>query len=442
VGPPIRFHCEAARVRRGGFAAMSLLPPSLFRALRHRNFRLFMLGQLVSVSGTEMQNIAAGWLAYRLTRSAFLLGLIAFSGRILVLFLAPIAGVVADRINKHRLVLATQALLMAQAALLAWMTLSGRIEPWHLVVFAAASGAVNAFDTPARQSFLIDLVGRADLGNAIALNSSMFNLARFIGPGLAGVIVASLGEGIAFLLNALSFVAVIGGLVRMRLACSASSAADATPWASLREGIGFVRRTPPIRDALFLLGVMSFAGIPYLVLMPIVSGEVLGAGAEGLGTLMAAAGLGALAGALGLAARVGLRGLGRLLVVAVFTLGVALILLGSSRSYPLSLLVMPLTGWGMMVTMAGTNTLVQSLVPDALRGRVMSLYTVTFLGVSPFGSLALGWLASHLGTPLTIALGGIVCVIAALVFLRRLPRIRAEIRQVRQSDPAVPEAVV
>ncbi|MBI1851832.1 MAG: MFS transporter [Planctomycetes bacterium] len=387
-----------------------------------------MIGQVVSVAGSEVQALGASWLAYRLTQSPIMLGLIGFAARIPVLFLAPVAGVVADRANKHRLVILTQTLLMLQATALAWMTMAGHIQAWHLVGFSLAAGAMNAVDIPARQSFLVEMVGKSDLGNAIALNSSAFNLARIGGPAVAGIVIAWAGEGWCFLLNAASFLAVIAGLFLMRIERRAAARAWSSPWSDLRDGLAYVARMAPMRDALLHLGVLSFAGIPFLTFMPIVAAEILGVKAGGLGALVGAAGVGALIGALGLAARVSLHGLGRTLAVASAIFGSALVALAASRSFALSLVVMAFAGWGMMVVMAGTNTLLQALVPDSLRGRVMSIYTVTFLGLAPFGSLLMGWLARHVGVPITFALGGGVCAVASLVFARRLPVLRDEIR--------------
>ncbi len=388
-----------------------------------------MAGQLVSVAGSWMQNVGESWLAYRLTHSAFLLGLFAFAGRIPVLFLGPVAGVVADRMNRHRLVCATQALLMAQAFLLAWMTLSGRIQAWQLVVFNATVGSLNAFDTPARQSFLAELVGRADLGNAIALNSSVFNFARFLGPALAGLVIASVGEGMCFLLNGVSFLAVLGSLYAMRIERRPAPPKGGSSLAYLRAGFAYVARTSAAREALLLLGTLSLAGMPALTFLPIFSGEILHLGAGGFGALMAAAGCGALVAALGLAARGGIRGLGRMLVAASAVFGVALVNCAVSKWAPLSMLLMLLVGWGMMSATAGTNTLLQWMVPDALRGRIMSLFTVTFLGLSPIGSLLMGLLAAHTGAPLAVALGGSICIVASVLFARRLPVLRKQIRE-------------
>jgi predicted MFS family arabinose efflux permease len=405
-----------------------LFSPSIFRALRHRNFRLFVAGQIVSVAGSEMQAVGASWLAYRLTQSPFWLGLVGFAARIPVLFLAPVAGVVADRLNRHRFVIVMQVLLMLQATALAWMTMSGKIAAWHLVLLSFAAGFMNAFDVPARQSFLVEMVGLADLGNAIALNSSVFNLARVVGPALAGAVIAWRGEGWCFLVNAASYLAVIAGLFLMRLDGRRAERSRRSPWSDLVEGCSYVARSTPMRDGLLHLAVLSVAGIPFITLMPILAAEVLGVRAGGMGTLLAAGGAGALVAALGLASLTGIRGLGRMLAFGSTAFGVALVGLASSRSWALSLLVMPIAGWGMMVVMAGTNTLLQSLAPEALRGRVISLYTVTLLGLSPCGSLMMGSIASRIGVPATLALGGGACIAASIAFSRRLPALRATLR--------------
>lgn len=400
------------------------------RALRHRNFRLFLGGQIVSLTGTWMQQVALGWLVYRLTRSPFLLGLVGFAGQIPSLFLAPVAGVWADRWSRHRMVIATQALAMLQALLLAALVLGGVVRIWHVLVLSVFAGLINAVDVPARQSLLVQLVGgREDLANAIALNSSTFNAARLVGPTVAGVLIARLGEGQVFLANALSFVAVIAALLAMHLPnAGGPSAASGNVWPRLLEGLRYVAGFAPIRSILLLVAVVSVAGVPYTVLMPVFAREVLHGDAHTLGFLLGAVGVGALGGALFLAARPSVRGLGRLIAGASATFGAALVGFSLSRHLALSLLLLCACGFGMMVQMAASNTILQTLVDDDKRGRVMSFYTAAFMGTLPLGSLLAGSLATHIGAPATVRLGGVLCLAAAGVFALGLRALRAQMR--------------
>jgi MFS family permease len=399
------------------------------RALRHRNFQLFFAGQLISLIGTWMQTVAQAWLVYRMTGSAFLLGAVGFSSQIPVFIMAPIGGIVADRFNRRRVVIATQNAAMVLAGILAALTLSGRIRVWEIMVLAAGLGVVNAFDIPARQAFLMDMVGREDLMNAIALNSSMFNGARIIGPAIAGILVASIGEGWCFFLNAVSYIAVIIGLLLMRILHPAKLAGQGSPLENIIEGFSFARNTRPIRDILLLLGLMSIVGMPYAVLMPLFADQILHGGARGLGILMGATGVGALLGAASLAARAGIRGLGKLIAICAGGFGVSLILFSFSHIFWLSTVFLLPVGFFMMVQMASSNTLIQAMTPDHLRGRVMSLYSMMFLGLAPFGSFFAGAMASHIGAPWTVAMGGVACIAAASVFGVHLPAIRQEARE-------------
>lgn len=412
--------------------------PQVLRALRHRNYRLFFLGQLVSLIGTWMQAVAQSWLVYRLTGSTLLLGTVGFTAQIPIFLLAPFGGALADRFSRHRVIVATQVASMLLALTLAGLTLAGRIEVWHLLVLSAALGVVNAFDVPARQAFVVELVGREDLPNAIALNSSMFNGARIVGPAVAGVLVAAVGEGWCFLLNGVSYVAVLGGLLRMRLAPKRASApASASALARMAEGFQFVARTPPVRALLLLLGAVSLMGMPYAVLMPVFAEDILRGGSRGLGLLMGATGVGALLGALTLAARRGLRGLGRWVAFGCAGFGAGLILFSLSRAFWLSLLLLVPVGFAMIVQMASSNTLIQSMVPDALRGRVMAVYSMMFMGMAPFGALLAGVVAEPLGAPRTVALGGLVCIAGAAVFYARLPKLRVQARRLIVAQQAV-----
>jgi MFS family permease len=411
------------------------------RALRHRNFRLFLGGQIVSLVGTWMQQVALGWLVYRLTRSAFLLGLVGFAGQIPSLFVAPLAGVWADRWNRHRMIVATQALSMVQALVLAGLVLTGTVRIAHVLVLSLFLGVVNAFDVPARQSFLVEMVkGREDLANAIALNSSTFNLARLVGPSIAGAIIAAAGEGVVFLLNGVSYLAVIAALLAMRLPPRAPAAGPAPPvWHNLREGVAYVTRFAPIRSILLLLALVSLAGAPYSVLLPVFAADVLHGDAHTLGFLVGAIGVGALCGALLLASRRTVRGLGRVIVWAVSLFGVTLALFSLSRHLWLSLLLVFLSGFGLMVHMAASNTIVQTIVDDDKRGRAMSFYAASFQGTMPLGSLVAGSLAGLLGAPRTVALGGAACLLGALAFARALPGIRAQVRPIYVRLGVIPE---
>jgi MFS family permease len=399
------------------------------RALRHRNFQLFFAGQIISLVGTWMQTVAQSWLVYRMTGSALLLGIVGFASQIPVFIMAPIGGIVADRNNRQRVVIGTQTASMILAFILAFLTLTRRVQVWQIMVLAAGLGVVNAFDIPARQAFLIDMVGREDLLNAIALNSSMFNGARIIGPAIAGILVASIGEGWCFFANAVSYIAVIVGLALMRIKHPAKLATEASPLEHIIEGFAFARNTGPIRAILLLLGLISFVGMPYAVLMPVFADQILHGGARGLGILMGATGVGALLGAASLAARVGVKGLGRLIAMCAAGFGVSLILFASSKIFWLSTVLLLPVGFSMMVQMASSNTLIQAMTPDRLRGRIMSVYSMMFMGLAPFGALSAGAVAHRIGAPWTVVLGGVACIAGAILYGTHLPHIRAEARE-------------
>ena len=398
------------------------------RALRHRNFQLFFSGQLISLIGTWMQNVAQSWLVYRLTGSSLLLGSVGFASQIPVFLLAPVGGTVADRYSRHRIVIATQVASMTLAFILAGLTLAHKVQVWHIFVLAASLGVVNAFDIPARQSFIVEMVGREDLINAIALNSSMFNGARIIGPAIAGIMVATVGEGWCFFANGASYIAVIVVLLLMHVQFQRRDH-TVSPFEHMKEGFRFVRNTTPIRDLLLLLGLISLVGMPYAVLMPIFADQILHVGARGLGILMGATGVGALIGALLLATRSGVSGLGRWIVVSTASFGVSLILFSWSRIFWLSVIFLVPVGMSMMVQMASSNTLIQSMVPDRLRGRVMAVYSMMFMGMAPFGALFAGALAQPLGAPFTTTMGAIACLGGSAIFGMRLPTLRVEARQ-------------
>ncbi len=405
--------------------------PGAVRALRHRNFRLFYAGQSLSLVGTWMQRVAVGWLVYRITDSPLLLGVVSFAGQIPSFLLAPVAGALADRGDRRRMLVATQALAMAQALILAALVLGERVEVWQVVALSAVLGVVNGFDMPIRQSFMIEMLDdRTDLSNAIALNSTMVNGARMLGPVIAGLLVAAVGEGVCFLANGVSYLAVIGSLLAMRVAPRPARGASSPMWQGIAEAYRYVRDFEPMRALLLLVGLFSLAGMPYAVLMPVVARDILGGGPATLGFLMGAAGLGAFLGAVTLASRRSLAGLGRGLAVASLGFSAALIALGWSRGLALSLPLMALVGLGQMVVFAGSNTLLQSLVEDDKRGRVMSFYTMAFMGCGPLGYLASGWLAGRLGTPWTLTVCGLVFAVGAVAFGRRLPVLQAKARPV------------
>jgi len=405
--------------------------PRLTRALASRNYRLFFSGQSVSLVGTWITRVATSWLVYRLTGSVLLLGVVGFAGQIPTLVLAPFAGVLVDRWDRHRILVVTQALSLAQSAALAVLTLSGVITVPHVLLLQLAQGVINAFDTPARQAFVSEMVeDRADLPNAIALNSSMVNGSRIIGPSIGGLVIGAVGEGWCFALDALSYVAVIASLLAMRLAPRSRPRRDTRLREELAAGFHYVTRFVPVRSALVLLSLVSVAGMPYTVLMPAISTNVLHGGPHTLGFLMTASGAGALVGALYLASRRSVLGLGRAMAVASTTFGVALAAFSLSRSLWLSLLLLPLVGAGMMITMAATNTIIQTVVSEELRGRVMAFYTMAFLGTAPIGSLIAGFVADRLGPQRTIMLGGLSCIAAGVWFSLRLPRLRELVRPI------------
>jgi MFS family permease len=415
----------------------------MLRALRHRNYRLFFTGQTVSLIGTWMTRIATSWLIYRLTHSALLLGLVGFAGQIPSFLLAPFAGVLVDRWNRHRLLVVTQVLAMIQSAALAVLALTGVINIWHVLALCLFQGGINAFDMPARQAFVVEMVEkREDLGNAIALNSTMVNAARLLGPSLGGVLIAAVGEGWCFFADAVSYLAVIASLLLMRLAPRPHRVPGrARVLPELREGWAYVAGSPPIRSILLLLALVSLVGMPYTVLMPVFASEVLHGGPHTLGFLMGAVGVGALLGAVFLANRRTVVGLGKVLPLAAGLFGAGLIGFSLSRVLWVSLFLLLLTGIGFMVNMAASNTLLQTLVEDSKRGRVMSFYTMAIVGITPFGSLLAGGLAHRIGTPHTLFLGGVGCIAGALWFVTLLPRLRERVRPVYVQMGLLPELV-
>jgi MFS family permease len=401
------------------------------RSLRHRNYRLFFCGQTVSLIGTWLTRVATSWLAYRLSHSALTLGLVSFAGLIPTFLLAPIAGVLADRWNKRRTLIATQICAALQSAALAALTITGRITIGHLVVLSVVQGLINSFDMPVRQSFLVQMIeDRADLPNAIALNSSMVNLARLVGPSVAGILIATVGEGGCFTIDAISYLAVITTLLMMTITPRTDvRAPQKHVLLELKEGFQYAGRSPAILSVLALLGLVSFMGVPYMTLLPMIVTGPLKGDARILGYLTAASGLGALTGALFLASRKTVHGLGRIIMLSAFAFGIGLIFFGQSRSIWFSLPMMLITGWGMMVQMAASNTMLQTVVEENKRGRVMGLFLMAFAGMMPFGSLFGGFMAERFGAPLTLECGGVACCLGALLFLRALPEIN------RVTDP-------
>jgi len=399
---------------------MSTLPESL-RSLRFRNFRLFFTGQLISLVGTWMQSAALSWLVYRLTGQATLLGLVAFASQAPIFFLGSFGGVLADRVEPRRLLVLTQSLQMVQALFMAWMTLAGWIRPWEIIVLAVSLGVINAFDLPARQVLVAGTVDRDHLPNAIALNSSIFHGSRVVGPALAGLIVAAWGEGWCFLLNGVSYLAAIAGLLLMTLPPWVSRSDHPPVFDHLMEGIHFVAGNRQVAMLLFLLGAVCLMGMPYAVLMPVFAKDILHGGPRAMGLLMGASGLGAVLGATVLAGRKYFLGLERIAYLGAAATGVALACFAYSRVFWLSLVLMVPVGMAMVAHMTSNNTLVQMLIPNAMRGRVMAFHAMVFTVAMPVGALLEGILAHHIGAPLTVALGGLGCILGAGYFAMRFP---------------------
>jgi len=413
----------------------------MLRAFRHRNYRLFFLGQGISVTGTWMQQIAIGWLVYRTTHSALLLGVVGFSGQIPGLLLTAFAGVLVDRWPCRRILLVTQTLAMAQATILAVLALSHHIAIWQIVVLAAFLGTVNALDMPTRQAFVIEMVeDKADLPSGIALNSSVFNAARLVGPSIAGVIVALWGEGVCFLLNAISYLAVLAALLAMRVPNRPHAVAHPPFVEGLRDGIRYVLECKPIKAVLVLLAVFNIVGMPYAVLIPVFAGKVLHGGSHTYGFLVAASAAGSLTGAAFLASRRTALGLERLVTIGLTVFALSILGFSASEFLWLSMPLLVLSGFGGMVVFASCNTLVQTIVEDSKRGRVMSLYTLSFMGVAPFGTLLAGALARSIEAPPTVALYGVACLGATALYALRLPSLTAALGRLHAPPETVVEA--
>jgi MFS family permease len=402
-----------------------------FRALYHRNYRLFFGGQGISLIGTWMQQIAMSWLVYRLTNSAFLLGLVGFSSQICSFFFSPFTGVLSDRWNRHHILVATQLLAMIQAFVLSFLTLMGVIAVHHLIILAIFLGLVNAFDMPTRQSFVVEMVAkREDLGNAIALNSFIFNGARLVGPSIAGILISILGEGMCFFFNGVSFLAVIIALLAMRMTSHKKDPEKTQVFQGLKEGFAYAFGFLPIRSILFFLGWISLVGMASTTLMPVFAKDILHGGPRTYGFLMAASGMGAVIGAIYLASRRSVLGLMRMIAFASGIFGIGLISFSFSRVLWFSYFLLLLTGFGMMVHMASSNTILQTMVDDDKRGRVMSLYTMAFMGMTPLGSLAGGSLAGVIGAPHTLTICGALCILGSFLFTKKLPALRAMLRPI------------
>ncbi len=412
----------------------------MFRALSHKNYRLFFIGQGVSLVGTWMERIAMSWLVYRLTDSVFLLGMVSFCSLIPSFILGPFAGVISDRFDRHRILIITQALFMVQAAVVAALVLTDTVQIWHIMALSTFLGIVNAFDTSTRQAFVVELVeDKKDLSNAIALNSSLFNVARLVGPSIAGVIIATVGEGACFLINAISYLAVIFSLVLLRTKPFVPVAHQAKVWQQLQEGFKYTFQFPPIRAIILVVAIMSLVGMPFSVLMPAFARDVLGGNANTLGFLMGASGIGALAGALYLAPRKSAVGLGKVIIGAAVIFGLGLIAFSFSTILWISLVCMLFTGFGMIVLMASCNTILQTIVDDDKRGRVMSFYSMAWLGMAPFGSLLAGAVADRVGVGYTLLGCGILLIIAIVPFALQLKRLREMVRPIYQRLGILPE---
>ncbi len=430
------------------------------RALRYRNYRLFFAGQGISLLGTWMQQTTQGWLVAQLSGSKeaamFFMGVVGFCGQIPSFVVAPFAGVLADHMNRRRLVVITQVLAMAQALVMALLALTGVVAIWHVVMLSLVLGLVNSFDVPIRQSFVVEMVeDKADLTNAIALNSSLFNSARLIGPALAGIIIEAfaspdkavhtgrpaVGEGICFLLNGLSYIAVIAALLAMKVNAPRAASKSMEVLANIKEGLLYAVRSGPLRAILFQVAVMSLLGMSYAVLMPAIAKFVLHGNAATQGALTSSAGAGALVGALYLAWRKSVRGLGKVMAIAAAMFGAALIGLSLSKTVAGSMALLVFAGFGAMITMASSNSLIQTIVDDDKRGRVMALYTMCFMGTAPFGSLLIGSLASWLGATVALAIGGAGCIMAAAFFAYRLPRLGRMVHPIYVRLGIVPQSV-
>lgn len=407
-----------------------------FRALRHKNYRLFFLGQCISLIGTWIQQVAMSWLVYSLTKSALLMGIITFASSIPSLLVSPFAGVLIDRINKRRALIIVQSCFMIETFALAILAITGVIQVWHIIVLGVLMGITNSIDMPLRQAFVVQLVDDSeDLSNAISLNSSSFNLARLIGPAIAGVLIASVGEGICFLLNALSYIAVIWAIFMMKIkSAPAHKLSKSNMLNELKEGLLYATDSKPIRTIIFYIAASSLLGMSFFVIMPIFAKEILHGNAQTLGFLMSSSGIGALIGALYLAAKKSSIGLEKWIYFASLLCGVSLVCLNFTDKLWIALLVLFAIGMGVVIIIASCNTLLQNLVDDDKRGRVMSLYTMAFMGTVPFGSLLEGAIADRIGVPYTFLLNGLALIIAAFIFSTKLKYFDAKAEEVNEKN--------
>ena len=412
---------------------------SIGRAFRYRNYRLYFAGQSISLTGTWLQLTALPWLVYSLTGSAFLLGVVGFLSQIPAFVLTPIAGVWIDRLDCRKLLLMTQSASLIQALVLWMLLISGHMSVPAILILSLILGIINAIDIPARQSFVLDMVeNKEDLGNAIALNSSMVHGARMIGPAIAGILIALAGEASCFLLNALSFVAVITSFLLMTIKPRVKKISKASVWAEMKDGFAYVAGHLPMRSIMILIALISLSGMPYMVFMTVFAKDIFHGSPYTLGFLLGSSGMGALAGAFYLATKQGIKGFGRLMAGAAALFGLGLMSLGLSKTLWVSYISMAFVGFGMMMIFALSNTILQTIVEDNKRGRVMSIYTVCFMGMTPVGNYIEGWLAHHFGVPMVVFFGGVVCLLAALNFARHLPAIRQVMHQHRsQQDSEV-----
>ncbi|UCG30976.1 MAG: MFS transporter [candidate division WOR-3 bacterium] len=390
--------------------------PKMVAALHHRNFRLFWFGQMISLVGTWMQNVARGWLVLQMTNSPFLLGLVSMLGMLPILFVAPFGGALADNLNKRTVIITTQITAMTLALVLATLVFTKQVQYWHIVVLASILGITMAIDAPTRQSFIVEMVGKKDLLNAIALNSSIFNLARILGPAFAGLIISAIGIVLCFYVNGISYIAVIAGLLMMRGNFSPAKKKRTHVLKDIKDGFGYARQNRNIMSLITLVALSSIFIMPYAMLMPVFARDVLQVGARGLGILLASAGVGALIGALSLALFSDYRKKGRFVMAGTSTFVIAALMFSFSNSYQISILLLLFIGWGMVMQNASINSLLQTITPDHLRGRIMSLYVLFFAGMMPFGSLQAGFIADRFGAQLALRIGGII-VACVTVFL-------------------------
>ena len=419
----------------GGFSGM-------LRAFRHRNFRLYFSGQSISLIGTWVQQIALSWTIYQLTHSSFLLGLVSFAGQLPLFILTPFAGVLVDRFNRHRILIVTQSLALLQAFVLALVVSTGTLQVWKLIALNVFAGSVLAVDLTTRQAFIVDMVGSGDdLPNAVALNAFVINGGRMLGPAIAGLLLTVVSPAVCFYLNAVSYLPVIAALIAMRVKEHKQPTAESSPVEDLMEGITYVVSFPPIWTVMVLVGLVSLAGLPYAVLMPILAAEVLHGNAHTLGWLMTAPGIGALVGTIYLASRKTILGAGNRIATGATLFSAGLIGIGLSHNFAVTLIALAFVGLGMIVQLATSNTVLQTIVDDDKRGRVMSLYTTAFMGMAPFGSLLGGAIARQIGVQLTLTCGGIICLGGALLFAVRIPALRPMVAPIYRRKGIIPQAV-